>query len=116
MRFEFATGGKIVFGAGALADVGAITKQFGRRPLVVTGRNLGRADPLIERLKAAGMDTAPFSIPGEPLLDDITRGVAAARASGCDVIIGFGGGSALDAAKAIAALLTNSGELLDYLE
>jgi hypothetical protein len=57
-----------------------------------------------------------LSITGEPTLSDVRKGVQVARAAGCDLVIALGGGSAIDAGKAIAAMLTNDGELLDYLE
>jgi alcohol dehydrogenase class IV len=116
MRFEFAAATRIVFGPGTLADIGRIAAEFGQRPLVVTGRNPARAQHLIDLLSSAQLTSSCFSIPGEPTIDDITRGVAHARSSGCDFVIGFGGGSALDASKAIAALLTNEGNLVEYLE
>ena len=62
------------------------------------------------------MKTALFSVPGEPELDTVRAGTALARRESCDVVIGMGGGSVLDAGKAIAAMITNEGELLDYLE
>lgn len=116
MRFEFATAGRIIFGRGALDGLGAIARDFGRRALLVTGRNPARAQPVAERLATAGVSAHPFSVPGEPTTDDITRGTAAARAAGAAFVVAAGGGSALDAGKAIAALCTNSGELADYLE
>ncbi len=116
MRFEFATAGRIVFGPGTLAEVGPIAREFGQRALVVTGRDPARAAPLLERLASIDVTATLFTIAQEPSLDDITRGLAAARTAHCDVVIGFGGGAALDAAKAIAALLPNDGDLLDYLE
>lgn len=116
MRFEFASAARIVFGAGTLAEVGSLTRELGRRALVVTGRDPLRAVRLRELLAAAGIDITSCAVTGEPSTDDVTRGTAQARAAGCDCVIGFGGGSALDTAKAIAALLTNGGELLDYLE
>jgi alcohol dehydrogenase class IV len=67
-------------------------------------------------LARADVVTTPFSVAGEPTTDAVAEGTAHARRSGCDLVIGFGGGAALDAAKAISALLTNPGELLDYLE
>jgi alcohol dehydrogenase class IV len=116
MRFEFATATRIVFGAGAVNDAGAIAKDFGRRALVVTGRDARRAGRLLANLKSGGASTTTFSVAGEPELATVEQGVKLAKAGRCDLVIGFGGGSALDAAKAIAAMLTNGGELLDYVE
>lgn len=116
MRFEFATAARIVFGPGTLAEVGGLAREFGRRALVVTGRDPSRSAPLLEHLHAAGLATAVYSVAHEPTTDDATRGTAQARAAGCDCVIGFGGGAALDAAKAIAILLTHEGDVLDHLE
>ncbi len=116
MRFEFATATRIVLGPGTLAEIEPLAPTFGRHALVVTGRDPARAARLFDLLGRAKIAITPLAIAHEPTLDDITRAVAAARAAGCDFVIGFGGGSALDAAKAIAALLANDGELLDYLE
>ena len=114
MRFEFFTPTRIVLGEGVLSEAGAIAQMLGRRALVVTGRDAGRAQGLLRLL--GGANAAVFSVPGEPTTHLAAAGVAVAREAGCDFVIGFGGGSALDSAKAIAALLTNKGELMDYLE
>ena len=116
MRFEFAMPTRIIFGAGTLCEAGAVAKAFGQRALVVTGRDAKRAEPLLKILREAGVGTVTFSVTGEPELSTIEQGTTLAKKENCQVIIGFGGGSALDAAKAIAALLTNEGGLLDYLE
>jgi alcohol dehydrogenase class IV len=116
MRFEFATAARIVFGAGTLGEVGRIAREFGRRAFVVTGRRTQRASRLFDLLRATNVDVTTFAIANEPTTDDILRGTSLARAANCDVVIGFGGGAALDAAKAISALVTNPGEVLDYLE
>jgi alcohol dehydrogenase class IV len=116
MRFEFATAARIIFGAGALKDVGLIARESGTRALVVTGRNTERAARLIELLRGASVAATPFAVANEPTIDAIVRGTAAGRDAKCDLVIGFGGGAALDAAKAISALLANGGEVLDYLE
>jgi alcohol dehydrogenase class IV len=116
MHFEFATATLIVFGPGTLREIGALAKGFGTRALVVTGRSAARAEKLLALLREAGVSTATFSISGEPEILTIEQGTAVARKENCDFVIGFGGGSALDAAKAIAAMLANDGELLDYVE
>jgi alcohol dehydrogenase class IV len=116
MKFEFATATRIVCGTGTADNVGAIAKEFGGRALVVTGRDARRAERLLANLKSAGVETATFSVNGEPELATVEQGVKLARVELCELVIGFGGGSALDAAKAIAAMLANDGELLDYVE
>jgi alcohol dehydrogenase class IV len=116
MGFEFATATRIIFGAGAVRDIGRLAIEFGHRALVVTGRNLNRPVPICALLRAAGIEATCFSVAGEPELATVEQGVAAARQARCDCVIGFGGGSALDAGKAIAAMLTNDGDLMEYLE
>ena len=116
LKFEFATATRIVFGAGALKQFGEQVKAFGRRALVVTGRDTRRAEKLTASLTAAGLGAALFPVAGEPEIATVERGTAFAKQEQCNFVIGFGGGSVLDAAKAIAALLANEGELLDYLE
>src|SRR5947209_9713531 len=115
MQFEFATAARIVFASGALSRAPDIIREFGARALVITGRNRTRAALLIDRLEHVGCKTSLFAINGEPTLETVRKGALTARQD-CDLIIGFGGGSAIDAAKAIAALAPNSGEPLDYLE
>jgi alcohol dehydrogenase class IV len=109
MPFEFATSNRIIFGSGAVGQVPALAKELGRSPLIVTGKNTQRAERL-------GISSTLFSIEGEPEIETVRRGVAVAKKAGCDMVIGFGGGSALDSAKAIAAMMTNNGDVLDYLE
>jgi alcohol dehydrogenase class IV len=114
--FELAAPARIVFDRGAVAQVGALARGLGTRALVVTGRGAERLPHVTGPLDAAGVGHERFAVAGEPTVDTARAGVAAARAAGCDMVIGFGGGSALDAAKAIAALAGNGGEPLDYLE
>ncbi|HZO87661.1 MAG TPA: iron-containing alcohol dehydrogenase [Chthonomonadaceae bacterium] len=116
MRFEFATAGRILFGPGRLQEAGKLAADLGRHALIVTGRTSDRAAPLLEQLEASGMEAARFAVAGEPTLETIRQGVEAARQAGCDLVIGMGGGSALDTGKAIAALLANGGDPLDYVE
>ena len=116
MRFEFAAAGRIVFGAGALEGIGALAAEIGSRALLVTGRGTGRSARLRELLSAAGVSVARYAVDGEPTIDCVRAGTEAARSTDCSLVIGFGGGSAIDAGKAIAALLTNGGDPLDYLE
>jgi alcohol dehydrogenase class IV len=116
VKFEFATATRIVFGRGVLRDAGAFAKDLGHSALIVTGSNPSRAERLISLLDEQRLATTTFSITGEPDLTIIENGVALAKQNSCDMVIGFGGGSAIDAGKAIAAMLANPGDLLDYLE
>lgn len=116
MRFEFATATRVIFGAGTLVEAAKEAHGLGQKALVVTGKTPERASKLIDNLTSQGIQVTLFSVPGEPTVDMALMGVEAARQAACDLVIGLGGGSVLDAGKAIAALLTNPGEALDYLE
>jgi alcohol dehydrogenase class IV len=113
-RFEFATAGRILFGPGALRDFQPAT--FGKRAFICGGRSHKRLTPLLEVLTKAGVEHAEFEVATEPTLELVSSAVEAARAHQPDFIIGMGGGSVIDAAKATAALLNNPGPILDYLE
>lgn len=108
MRFEFATATRIVFGAGTVREVAAAAAEMGRRALVVSRRSAN--------LESAGIAGEPFPVHSEPTVDVVRQGTQLARETACDLVIALGGGSAIDAGKAIAALLTNGGDPLDYLE
>ncbi|MEQ8676306.1 MAG: iron-containing alcohol dehydrogenase [Aggregatilineales bacterium] len=116
MRFEFATATRIIFGNGVLAQIGDLVRASGTRALVITGSKAERAARLIDLLSTAGIHTEVYSVADEPTIEDAQAGVNAVRGTHCDVIVSFGGGSVLDAGKAIAALATNEGDPLDYLE
>ena len=115
-HFEFATATRIIFGSGTLAEVGPVAAGLGSRVLVVIGSNPLRAVKLLDLLKSAGVNPVVLNVVGEPTLDLVRRGTVLARKERCEVVIGLGGGSVLDTGKAIAALLTNGGDPLDYLE
>jgi alcohol dehydrogenase class IV len=115
-RFEFATAARIVFGDGAANDIGRIASEFGRRAFLVTGRDSKRAEGVAKHLHAANIGVVFFNVAGEPKIDTIRHGANSARSQQCDLVIAFGGGSAIDAGKATAAMMTNAGDVLDYLE
>lgn len=115
MRFEFATATRIIFGAGALNDIGKLAAEMGSRALVASN-SPQRAAPLIEKLSAAGVTSVLFVVDKEPEIATARDGADIARANQCDLVIGFGGGSAIDTGKAVAALATNPGDPLEYLE
>jgi len=116
VRFEFATSSRILFGPGVVREVVPAAKQMGRRPLLVVGQSPRRAGFLAEELKAAGMGCVTWATRGEPSVALVREGVELARREHRDLVIAFGGGSAIDTGKAVAALLTNGGDPTDYLE
>ena len=116
MTFEFSTAGRIIFGNGTLAQAAPAAAGFGRRALVVTGRNTDRARPLLDALKKENVGAELFTVGGEPTVAEVLEAVERARSARCDLVIGFGGGSVIDLAKAAAALMTNPGDPFDYLE
>lgn len=111
VRFEFAAAGRIIFGVGAAATLPELSRTFGTRPLVVTGASRERAASLVSALSGE-----TFAAPGEPTVDLVRDGARHAQDAGCDVVISIGGGSAIDAGKAIAAIATNGGDPLEFLE
>jgi alcohol dehydrogenase class IV len=116
MRFEFATASRIIFGAGTLSEVAPMAAEMGCRPLVVTGHSGDRAAPLMGALEGQGMEITQCKVSGEPTTDMALDVVQKARRSACDLVIGIGGGSVIDTGKVVAALITNRGPLIDYLE
>jgi alcohol dehydrogenase class IV len=116
MRFEFATSTRILFGEGTLKEVPTAAAALGRRALLVTGANPGRAATLVAGLQKAGVACLQLAVPGEPTIELIRAGSDDARRERCDLVISIGGGSAIDAGKALASLRANPGDPLDYLE
>ncbi|HEY65932.1 MAG TPA: iron-containing alcohol dehydrogenase, partial [Caldilineae bacterium] len=120
MEFEFYTAGRIIYGRGAFDRIGALAADFGRKAFIVLGgeflRSSGVVDRLAESLDAHQIGRAYHMVEGEPEVATIDEALEAARDAGCDVVIGLGGGSAIDTAKAVAGLLTNGGSALDYME
>ncbi len=116
MKFEFATATRIIFGPGTVRQAASLAAEMGRRAFVVTGRSIERANLLLEQLKDRRIEYVTFSVPAEPTTTIVKQGVELARRSASLMVISVGGGSVLDAGKAIAAMLSNAGQLEDYLE
>jgi alcohol dehydrogenase class IV len=116
MQFEFATASRILFGAGTLSEIAALATPLGNSALIITGRRAERAAPLVELLRTGGISCQTFSLAGEPTVTDVNRGAEAARTGHFQFVVGFGGGAAIDAAKAVAAFATNPGDPYDHLE
>ena len=113
MRFEFATAGRIIAGAGRVAELPEVLAGLGSRVLVCTGANAARHAGLLASLT---LPTAVLEVAAEPTVGLARAGVAAAREHGADMVAAIGGGSVIDAGKAVAMLLGNGGDPLDYLE
>ncbi|GAB4124086.1 MAG: iron-containing alcohol dehydrogenase [Acidobacteriota bacterium] len=116
MTFEFATAGRILFGTGVADQAAGLAAAHGRRVLLVHGRNPARSQPLRQSLESLGLEVHTMGVAGEPGTDWAQSAVARLRSAGCEVVVACGGGSALDAGKALAALLANPGDVYDYLE
>jgi alcohol dehydrogenase class IV len=116
MRFEFATATRIIFGRGTIQEVGPLAAEMGKSAFVVTGHSTKRAEPLIEQLDKYKIKHTLFNVTGEPTTTTVKKAVEQARRSKPDSVIGIGGGSVLDTGKVVAALLTNTGKLEEYLE
>jgi alcohol dehydrogenase class IV len=114
--FEFATAGRIVFGSGSRRDLGTVLANLGRKVFIVGGQSRRHEAWLTRLLGDVQMEHITISVSDEPVLDTVRAGAMVARDNGCDVVLGLGGGSALDAAKAIAALATQPSDVLEYLE
>lgn len=115
--FEFATAHRIIFGEGTVSQVPELAAGLGKRVLIVlTHSTDGIAQRLDEELRKRNCATTFYVINGEPDVQSVESGVETARSAGCDCVIAVGGGSAIDSGKAIAGLLTNGGNVLDYVE
>ena len=118
--FDFFQDTKLAFGAGRVEEVGEIVRSLGQNCLLVTTPTIDVLEPLFDRvkriLKEAGLAVAHFyGVTPNPTTDDITKGAELARSIKADVVVGLGGGSSMDAAKAIAVEATHEGSCWDYL-
>src|SRR5215213_3031463 len=112
--FEFATANRIIFGSGKLNEVGKLIGVNAKHLFLVCGHSSDAIPRVREILSASGIPFTEFPVHGEPTIEVVRAGIKAAR--DCDMVIGLGGGSVLDTGKAIAALVTNPGDIFDYLE
>lgn len=114
--FEITTAGRIRFGEGVVGELPSICASHGSRVLLLTGSDPARHAALRTALEVKGLSTEVFPVVGEPTTAMAEEAVELAKALDVDVVVGLGGGSVLDTGKAVAALVTNGGEPLDYLE
>ena len=116
MEFSFSTANEIRFGNGIAQSIADFLPDRYERCLTLTGSSPERHDPILKNLSASGRTVESASATEEPTVDTIDSLVQQAKRFSPDVVIGIGGGSVLDAGKAIAALVANPGDLIEYLE
>ena len=120
MGFQFYMPSKLLFGKGQLNELGK-QKLPGKKALVVISagksiRSNGYLDRLLEQLKIAGVSYEIFDkIQPNPIEEHVMEGAVLAKSTGCDFVIGLGGGSTIDSAKAIAVMAANDGVYWDYV-
>lgn len=116
-RFDLAVPGDVRFGAGRVADVPAVLSGLGvTSALLVTGSRPDRVDGVRSGIESAGIGVEVLAVRGEPTIEVVRRGLTAAVGADCDGVVGVGGGSVLDTAKAVAALGVSRSDPLDHLE
>ena len=116
MKFEFSTANKIVFGPGSINYAISFIKETSKNVFIITGKDKTRVEFFINELVRSGIITNTFQISSEPTIEQVESAATMARQSGVDLIVGIGGGSVIDAGKAISAMATNPGNVIDYLE
>ncbi len=115
MTYSFSTA-RVIFGIGARVGVATHAARMGRRCLLVTGARPDRSAWLFEDLRNVMEDVSGVALDGEPETGFISAQAGAARRAGCDMVVAIGGGSVIDAGKALAALAANAGDVFEYLE
>lgn len=118
--FQYYLPVNLIFGRGRINDIGKISGDIGRKALLVTGKSstkkTGVLDLVIGHLKKAKMEVCVFDqVESNPLTTTAERGANICQEQQCDMVIGLGGGSVLDCAKAIAFLAINKGDINDYI-
>lgn len=119
LNFQHTAGGRVVFGPGKLAVIGAEAASLGgKRVLIVTDPGIARTGAVaraLSFLESEGISVAVYDqVRENPSTEDVDRCVTAAREFGTDLIVGLGGGSSLDTAKGCNFILTNGGRMQDY--
>ena len=121
MNFEFYTANRIVFGCGEIKRLPELVQDMGKHFLIVYGggsiEKSGVLGELAKGLEESGKRITPFGgVTDEPTPQIVDEAAQAGRKAGVDAVIGIGGGSVMDTAKAAAGLITNGGSVIDYLE
>lgn len=118
-RFELTTAPRLVFGRGQLASLGELAAGYGERVGLIAGAHLersGEVERVQQRLEQRGLAVHRLVAHGEPEVSDVDQAAERLRACGAQVVVGLGGGSVLDLAKAAAGVASNGGSVREYLE
>lgn len=120
MSYQFYVPTRTLFGAGMLNELHSQTMP-GKKAMVVISngksmKTIGILEHVLKELLAAGVETAVFDkVQANPLRSTVMEGAAFARENSCDFVVALGGGSVMDASKAMAAMVTNDGDIWDYM-
>ena len=120
MNFDFNNPTKILFGSGKLNELGSQPLPGKKALLLMSGgksaKVSGAYDRTLEQLRKAGVEVTEFAkVMENPVKETVMEGAAFAKENGCDFIVALGGGAVLDSAVAVAAMVTNPGDLWDYV-
>lgn len=120
INFDYYMPVKLLFGAKKVLNVGEIAKQYGKKALIVTGKNSTKRTGLLDKVKTylqkEGVTSVVFDkVPSNPLTTTAEEGTRVAKEEKCDLVISLGGGSSIDTGKAIAFLVKNDGNISEYI-
>lgn len=116
MKMDFSSAGRIIFGNEKIKELPGILKSFGSRVLILRSRSALGIDEIVDSLHKKGLSCTEVAISGEPDIDVVNQTTSLARKNNCEVIVSIGGGSVIDTGKAVSALISNTGGIMDYLE
>lgn len=114
--FDWSCPARMVFGPGRVRELGAMVAPWGQRCLLFTGTDPSRAEAARSSLCEANLSVELVPVAGEPTFDGVRAALGRAFAQGTELVVAVGGGSVIDAAKAVAMLLANGGDPMDYAE
>jgi alcohol dehydrogenase class IV len=120
MRFSFNLPVNLLFGSGAVNEIGRRAAVYGKKALIVTGRGSTKKSGLLDKaaglLGAAGVESRVYDgVDPNPTVPQVNEGARIFKEFGADMVIGIGGGSIMDAAKSTAFMSRNDGDLMDYI-